>query len=158
MANSVGKLNEYPSHFVLAYDSTHMPLACDILKKYDIPCVKMPDLTVANLDINLPGDLNPVLVTRSGVPISVPTGRQRNEHKLGVWNRCRHVHRGRRGSEVIRNECCCHLVEMRLTVRIGIDSRVSHRTPLQWCCHDLPLVFAGIFIGLAGLEHELLRS
>ena len=129
-------MHEHPSHFVLAYDSSHMPLAADILKKSDIPRVKTPDLTVANLDIELTGDLNPVLPTRSPVPISVPTGRQRNEHELGGWNRCRHVEWGCRGSEVVRNERHCHLIEMRLTVRTGIDSSVLHRTPLHRCCHD----------------------
>ena len=75
-----GKLHEHPSHFVLAYDSSRMSLADDILKKSYIPWVKTPDFTVANLGIELPGDLNPILLTRSRVPISIPTGRQRNEH------------------------------------------------------------------------------
>jgi len=52
-----------------------MAFASDVLQQYDISRFESPDFSVAHFYFDLPGNLDPELHTRSGMPIAKPARR-----------------------------------------------------------------------------------
>ena len=52
-----------------------MAFASDVLQQYDISRFEAPDFSVAHFYFALPGNLDPELHTRSGMPIAKPASR-----------------------------------------------------------------------------------